>query len=312
MSGNALNLSNWLLRHAQTAVGALGTLARNPVATSLTVGVIGIALALPAGLGVLVQSGRALAGGWSEVRDFSVYLTPGVPLERAEALAKEWGEDPMVASVRVISAETALADLGRDAGFAGALTILTANPLPHTLVVRPRAGADPRALQEFAARVKPRKEVDLVKLDLQWVQRLQTGLEFLLRLGLITGGLLIGAVVIVVGNTIRLDIQNRSAEIEVAKLLGATDGFVRRPFLYLGLWYGLLGGLVAVLVLVLGGWALMGPMARLAGLYDSHLSLQFAPLSSLLTVLGGGVLAGWGGAWSAVARHLFSIQPKID
>lgn len=116
------------------------------------------------------------------------------------------------------------------------------------------------------------------------------------------GGLLIGAVVIVVGNTIRLDIQNRSAEIEVAKLLGATDGFVRRPFLYLGLWYGLLGGLVAVLVLVLGGWALMGPMARLAGLYDSHLSLQFAPLSSLLTVLGE---ASWRGGglgvpWPAI------------
>jgi cell division transport system permease protein len=109
-----------------------------------------------------------------------------------------------------------------------------------------------------------------------------------------------------------LDIQNRSAEIEVAKLLGATDAFVRRPFLYLGLWYGLLGGLVAMLILLIGLWALGGPITRLAGLYGSSFELGGATGSSLLAVLAGGVLAGWGGAWTAVARHLAAIQPRVD
>ncbi len=129
-----MSLSSWLTRHAQNAVGALGTLSRNPVATALTVTVIGIALALPAALGVLVQSGRALAGGWADVRDFSVYLTPGVALDRAEALARELRGKPGVESVRLISADTAVAELSKDPGFAGALTALEANPLPHTLV----------------------------------------------------------------------------------------------------------------------------------------------------------------------------------
>jgi cell division transport system permease protein len=303
--------SSWLTRHAQNAVGALGTLSRKPVATALTITVIGIALALPAALGVLVQSGRALAGGWADVRDFSVYLTPGVALDRAEALARELRGKPGVESVRLISADTAVAELSKDPGFAGALATLEANPLPHTLVVRPLTTMDSAALERLGADVQKAGGVDLVKLDLDWVERLNAVLDFLRRLGLITGGLLIAAVVIVVGNTIRLDIQNRSAEIEVAKLLGATDAFVRRPFLYLGLWYGLLGGVVAMLILLIGLWALGEPITRLAGLYGSSFELGGATGSSLLAVLAGGVLAGWGGAWTAVARHLAAIQPKV-
>jgi len=306
-----MNASSWLTRHAQNAVGALGALSRNPVATALTVTVIGIALALPAALGVLVQSGRSLAGGWADVRDFSVYLAPGVALDRAEALARELRGKAGVESVRLISAEAAVAELSRDPGFAGALAALETNPLPHTLVIRPLKTTDSAALERLGADMRQADGVDLVKLDLDWVKRLNAVLDFLRRLGLMTGGLLIAAVVIVVGNTIRLDIQNRSAEIEVAKLLGATDAFVRRPFLYLGLWYGLLGGLVAMLILLIGLWALGGPITRLAGLYGSSFELGGATGSSLLAVLAGGVLAGWGGAWTAVARHLAAIQPRV-
>lgn len=307
-----MNVGSWFTRHAQNAIGAIGTLSRNPVATALTVTVIGIALALPAALGVLVQSGRSLAGGWADVRDFSVYLAPGVALDRAESLAGELRANPAVASVRLIAAEAAAAELGKDPGFAGAMAALESNPLPHTLVVRPKEALDGAALESLGAEVGRAPGVDLVKLDLQWVERLNAVLDFLRRLGLMIGGLLIAAVVIVVGNTIRLDIQNRSAEIEVAKLLGATDAFVRRPFLYLGLWYGVLGGLVAVLILLAGLWALGGPITRLAGLYGSSFELGGASGSSILAVLGGGILAGWGGAWMAVSRHLAAIQPKVD
>src|SRR5690606_25189474 len=128
---------------------------------------------------------------------------------------------------------------------------------------------------------------------------------------LIAGLLLAVAVVVIVGNTIRLDIQNRSAEIEVAKLLGATDGFVRRPFLYLGLWYGLLGGTVAVLILAAGLWALSEPLGRLAGLYGSDAGLAGPGGATVLAVFGGGIAAGLLGAWTAVARHLSAIQPRV-
>ncbi len=306
-----MNLSNWLTRHAQNAIGALGTLSRNPVATALTVTVIGIALALPAALGVLVQSGRSLAGGWVEIRDFSVYLAPGIGLDRAEALAGELRNKAGVESVQLITADAAVAELSKDPGFAGALSALDSNPLPHTLVVRPTAATDRAALAQLATEAGKAPGVDLVKVDLQWVERLNAALDFLRRLGLITGGLLIATVVIVVGNTIRLDIQNRSAEIEVAKLLGATDAFVRRPFLYLGLWYGVLGGLTAILILLAGLWALGGPISQLAGLYGSSFELGGASGGTVLAVLAGGVLAGWGGAWTAVSRHLAAIQPQV-
>jgi cell division transport system permease protein len=307
-----MNLAHWFERHAQGAIGALGALSRNPVATGLTVTVIGIALALPAALGVLVQSGRALAGGWDDVRDFSVYLAPGVPLERAEGLAGELRGTPGVTAVRLIPADAAASALGEDPGFADALAALEKNPLPHTLVVRPAETTSREALEALGAELRQAPGVDVVKLDLQWVERLNALLDVLRRLGVATGSLLIAAVVIVVGNTIRLDIQNRSAEIEVAKLLGATDAFVRRPFLYLGFWYGILGGLVALVILLAGLWALGGPVSRLAGLYGSSFGLAGAGGRSLLAVLAGGILAGWGGAWLAVSRHLAAIQPRLD
>ncbi len=306
-----MNPAQWFTRHAQSAIGSLGTLSRSPVATALTVLVIGVALSLPALLGVLVDSGRALAGSWAEVRDFSVYLTPGAPRSRADALADDLRRRNGVEAVRVISADAAVAELGRDPGFAGALAALPANPLPHTLVVRPAAGLDRPGLEALSASVRDAPDVDLVKLDLQWVERLNGVLDLVRRLGLIVGGLLIATVIIVVGNTIRLDIQNRSAEIEVAKLLGATDAFVRRPFLYLGFWYGAFGGLVAVVILLIALWALGGSVTHLAGLYGSSFELGSIRLASLLAVLGGGVLAGLGGAWMAVSRHLSAIQPQV-
>lgn len=301
----------WLARHAQSAIGALGSLSRSPVATGFTVLVIAIALALPTALGIVVQAGRTVAGDWAAARDFSVYLSPGVGLDRAEALARELRSKPAVAAVRVISADNALAELSEDPAFARALAALESNPLPHTLVVRPDPAITADELANLGSDTRQAPGVELVKLDLQWVERLNAILNLVRRLGWLVGGLLVIAVVIIVGNTIRLEIQNRVLEIEVAKLLGATDAFVRRPFLYLGFWYGLLGGLIAVLILVAGLGSLRGPVSALAGLYGSGLRLAGAGATALGLMLAGGILAGWAGAWSAVARHLSAIQPRV-
>ncbi len=300
----------WLARHAQNLLGALGAVSRNPLGTFLTVSVIGIALALPAALNVLVQTGKSAAGNWTDVRDFSIYLQPATPLARAEALARELRKRDGIDSVQLITADAAVAELGKDPVFANALAALESNPLPHTLVVRPAADMGSEQLGKLSTELQKTPDVDLVKLDLQWVQRLNAGLDFLARLGWIAAVLLGGAVLIIVGNTIRLDIQTRTEEIEVAKLLGATDTFVRRPFLYLGLWYGLFGGLVAVLILAVSLWLLGGPVENLASLYGSSLALEGLGLTTLGAVLGGGLLAGWCGAWLAVTRHLSGLSPK--
>lgn len=306
-----MNAGAWLTRHAQNAVGSLGTLWRNPIASTLTVFVIGIALSLPAALNVLVQSGRAAAGNLTDIRDFSVYMAPGVERSRAEELARTLRADPSVAKVDLIGADDALAELRADPAWSTALEALDTNPLPHTLVVRPADSATPADVQRVADEARTKPGVDLVKLDSDWLLRLHAILDFVRRAVLIAGLLLAVAVVVIVGNTIRLDIQNRSAEIEVAKLLGATDGFVRRPFLYLGLWYGLLGGTVAVLILAAGLWALSEPLGRLAGLYGSDAGLAGPGGATVLAVFGGGIAAGLLGAWTAVARHLSAIQPRV-
>lgn len=304
-------LRSYLNRHAQNCVAALGAMSRQPLASSLTIAVIGIALAMPSALNIVVQNGRAVAGGWENIRDFSVYMSPGTPLEQGQQLRDQIERSNVVKSVQLISADEALEDFRHDPEFGGLLAAIDRNPLPHTIIVRPDESATPIQLRELESGLSQRDDVDLVKLDTDWVRRLNAILDLARRGVWIAAIMLVGAVIIIIGNTIRLDIQNRRAEIEVSKLLGASDGFVRRPFLYTGLWYGLLGGCFALLLLGLSLWLLRGPIERLATLYGS----AFRPLGisglTVLAIVGGGLVAGLGGAWSAVARHLAAIQPRV-
>ncbi|NND54610.1 MAG: FtsX-like permease family protein, partial [Gammaproteobacteria bacterium] len=281
-----------------------------PFATLLTAAVIGIALAMPAALNLLVKNGRDLAGGLDNTRDFSVYLTMGTSLERARKLAADVQMETSIYSVTVTDADTALEEFRVTSGFDDVLEEIDGNPLPHTLNVTPVdevAAADLAALRD---KLLENDAIDSVQIDTAWVERLNAILDFLRRIVIVATIILIIGAVIIVGNTIRLDINNRRDEIEVLKLLGASDGFVRRPFLYVGLWYGLAGSLLALLLLLIGGWVLSGPVDRLLGLYDSDTAVLGLDGLTLGLLLAGGVIAGWGGAWSAVARHLSAIQPK--
>ncbi len=300
----------WLKLHGQNFRQALTALGDQPVSSTLTVAVIGIALALPATLNVLVQNGRNLAGGWEGMRDFSIYLEPGQTLEAAQALAGELDAMDDIDAVSVTTADDALEEFRAGSGLDNVIDTLVENPLPHTLVVRPVDSATPEQLGRLSAMLADREGVDVVKLDMQWVERLNAILDFLRRAMVIAASMLVLAVIIIIGNTIRLDIQNRSDEIEILKLLGASDGFVRRPFLYTGLWYGLLGSGVALLLLVTGGYVLADPLKRLIGLYESQLELLGLDLRTMVALIAGGILAGWGGAWLAVSRHLNRIQPR--
>lgn len=299
----------WFQLHIQNGRDSLLELRAQPVATTLTVLVIGIALALPGALNLVVQNGRNIAGSWESARDFSVYLSPGTDLAVAENLAAEIRKREPIETVRIIAAAEALTAFRESSGLGEVLDSLDSNPLPHTLIVRPRDDASGDQLAGIGKELDDRPEVDIVKIDTQWVERLNAILDFLNRVVIIATVLLVAAVIIIIGNTIRLDIQNRKDEIEVLKLLGASDGFVRRPFLYLGLWYGLIGGAVALMLMVIGGWLITAPLERLIGLYESDLNLLGIDMGSVLTMIAGGILAGWGGAWTAVSRHLAAIQP---
>lgn len=305
-----VRLSRWRQLHVRNCIDTLLEFRNQPVATILTVSVIGIALALPASLNLLVQNGRNLAGGWESARDFSVYMQPGRELTEAATLADELRALDSIDTVLVISADEAMSDFRDASGLGEVLDSLSENPLPHTLVVRPQDSATVEELATLAEELAARVAIDMVKIDTEWVERLNAMLDFMRRIVILGSFLLIFAVIIIVGNTIRLDIQNHRDEIEVLKLLGASDGFVRRPFLYVGLWYGLIGGGVALLLLVAGGWLLAAPLERLMGLYATEMDLLGLNGATALLVVGGGVLCGWGGAWSAVTRHLADIQPK--
>ena len=303
-------LRNWAYRHAQNFLAALGRLTRQPIASLLTIAVIGTALALPAGLSMLVRNGESLAGGWETVRDFSVYMVPGADEQDAKELAQEMTQHPELDSVRLITADEALEELRSGSGLGDLVDALEENPIPHTLVLRPNASATADSLDELAGHLEEREAVDSVRLDTAWVERLNAALDLIRRSVWLLASLLAAAVVIITGNTIRLDIQNRKDEIEVCKLLGASDGFVRRPFLYVGLWYGLLGGLFALLLLALAYWSINGPARRLADLYGSDFQLLGPGIRALLIVMAGGLLAGWSGAWIAASRHLRLTRPS--
>ncbi len=303
-----LRLRAWLADHRDAAAGSLRRLAREPLSGLMTLAVIGIALALPAGLHVLLANAQAVTGGWQGEARLSLFLERTVAEEEARALARRLRARPEVRAVRVVTPAEALAEFRALSGFGEALDALDGNPLPAVLVVTP-AVEDPDALAALAGRLRALPEVELAQLDLEWVRRLHAMLALARRGVAVVAALLAAAVLLVVGNTIRLEIQNRREEIVVAKLIGATDGFIRRPFLYSGLWHGLLGAALAWL-LVAGALALLaGPAARLAALYGSAWRPAGLDGGATAALLAGGAALGLAGAWLAVARHLREIEP---
>jgi cell division transport system permease protein len=301
----------WLNRHLQTLVGSLGRLSQQPVSNLLTILVIGIALALPACLQVLVANARSVTGDLSNAVDISVYLKRNVSEQQAREVADKIRQRRDVAKVDLITATTALKEFREFSGFGTALDVLADNPLPHTLVVRPGAGdLTPAHLESVGADLKALPEVEIVQLDTAWVQRLEAILEAARR-GIFVAAALLGlGVMVIVGNTIRLDIQNRRDEIEVTKLVGGSDAFVRRPFLYSGVWYGLGGSLVALLIVAVTVIVLSGPVQRITGLYGSDFRLSGLGLNTSLLLIGAGITLGWMGSFVTASRHLRAIEPK--
>ncbi|KAA2284651.1 permease-like cell division protein FtsX [Arenimonas fontis] len=297
-------LRAWREQHLYALVSSLGRLLRRPFATLLTVGVMAVAIALPLGLGLAMANIERFSGSVTESREIGVFLRPDVDLARAEALAEELRARPDVAGVTVRTPEEGLAEFRTMSDLAGALEVLEENPLPAVLVVRPEGdgGALAASLRELA-------EAEIVQHDALWRQRLSAWLAFGARVVQVLAVLLGLGVLLVVGNTVRLDIGARREEIAVLQQLGATDGFVRRPFLYLGAWYGLAAGLLALLLLAVAGAFLQGPLAALVASYGAEFRLAGPGWRGVGLLLAGALAMGWLGAWLATGHHLRQTRP---
>ena len=303
-------MAAWLTAHASTSIGALGRLARHPLSSLMIILVIAVTLALPAAINLVAKNARALSAGWDNALDFAVFLKQGIPADDAAALARLIEQRADIDSVQFISATQALTDFREQSGFGAALDQLPDNPLPHTLVVRPGPGNTSASLVLLQEELANLPEAEYVQVDTEWVRRFHAILD-IVRQAIAIGAALLGiAIVVIIGNTIRLDIENRREEIEVTKLIGASNAFVRRPFLWSGFWYGLLGGLLALGLVWYGLYLLQGPVARLAGLYQGNVSIASITLTEAAALVGIGVVLGLAGSWITAARHMRRIEPR--
>jgi len=304
-------LMAYLVNHAQVFFSSLGKLYRAPLSNLMTVAVIGIALAFPMGLYVLLQNLQAVSGGWNGATQISLFTKMNVDDERAAELGQELRQLPEIESLHVLSRQEAMSEFQALSGFGEALDVLEKNPLPAVLIIHPTAAnSEPVQVALLVEKLQSYKEIDIAQLDMQWVERLFTMMEIAERGIIVIAILLALAVLLTVGNTIRLDIQSRRDEIVIVKLIGATNAFIRRPFLYTGFWYGCLGGLIAWIMISLSLSVLSGPVQRLAGLYGSDFSLSSMDFVSGLSLLFISIFLGLVGSWLAVGRHLNEIEPS--
>lgn len=301
-------IARYFRSHVTMLGAALGRIGNTPVGAALNVLVVAIALSLPAAMQVLIDNLRSMSPAFADAADFSVYLELDVDEDRGRSLSDEIAQRDDVESTTFISNLEGLADLKTQTAFGGALDALAENPLPHVIRVRPRADAI-AGIDALAATLEAMDETEFVQLDRLWVERLNAILALGGRAVDIITVLLAAAVVLVIGNTIRLEINNRRTEIEVLKLVGATDGFIRRPFLYTGLCLGSLGALTAAVMIAIGLMLLSRPVGNVAALYAADFRLTGLGLEGFGMLVGGGALLGWAGAWIAAARHLKAIEP---
>jgi cell division transport system permease protein len=287
---------SWQEHHGWSAAASLRRLAARPLGSLLTIAVMGLALALPLAFYLLLGNVQKLGDALGQSEAISVFLQPGQAAQQAQTLAGQLADRPEVAAVTVKTPQQGMDELARMQGFSGALEALDNNPLPYVLQLQPRAEASAAALEQLVTDVRAMRAVDLVQDAGSWRQRLDALLAVGNRAVLVLASLLALAALLVVGNTVRVDIASRSEEIGVLLLVGASGAFVRRPYLYAGLWYGLFSGILAALLAVLIELALAEPVARLSHAYDGKLQVGGLPLWLLLAVPLAAAALGWLGA----------------
>ncbi len=294
--------------HARQAVSSLGELWRTPVWAFVTVAVLGVSMTLPATLHLLVKNIQQVSRSYDQSFEISLFLkNEATPTDIASFVTILQG-DPQVAKVRLIDKAAAMAEFKQQSGFGEAIRFLDQNPLPDVLVVTPTENL-PSAAEDLLQKLEKERFVDLAKLDISWLERLAALMALMQQAVYTIAVLLLCAALLVIGNTIRLLIMDKKAEIEVMKLVGATDAFIQRPFLYTGVWLGIFGGFLAFLVIEFMILWLRAAIAKVTQLYQSDFVINSLSLAEFGVLMAIGTGLGLFGSYLAVRSHIKAIEP---
>lgn len=304
-------LMMFFINHIRQALHSLGELWRQPVASLMTIGVLGLSITLPSTLYILVNNVEKISSGWQQASEISLFLHDSISQQQSQQLITRLGLWDEIDSVVFIPKQQALEEFEQLSGLGDTIAYLPENPIPDVVVVRPtQKHSSPTSANLLLEKLLGEREVDIGKLDIDWLERLYALVNVAKELVNFIGVLLFMAVVLIIGNTIRLNILNKRDEIVVMKLVGATDAFIHRPFLYTGFWYGLLGGLIAWFAVLAILWWMDASITRFAELYQKQFSITGLDGTSLLVMLGLSVLLGLLGSFISVQRHVRQIEPQ--
>ncbi|NCP65068.1 MAG: cell division protein FtsX [Paraglaciecola sp.] len=309
--GTGQRIVMFFVSHVRQALGSLGELWRSRISSMMTIGVLGLSITLPSTLYVLVKNAENISSGWQQASEISLFLAPNSSQGDINQLLKRIQLWPEIDKIHFIPADQALEEFKQLSGFGDALAYLSTNPLPNVVLVTPtERHAGPTAARLLLEKLRKEREVEIGKLDIEWLERLHAIISVAQELVSVIALLLFLAVVLIIGNTIRLNILNKKDEILVMKLVGATDSFIQRPFLYTGFWYGLLGGLLAWFAVVLLLWWMSSSVAAVSALYQKNFNLTGIDASTLLLMLSLSVILGLSGSLLSVKRYVSEIEPK--
>lgn len=301
----------FFVSHIRQAVGSLGELWRQPAASFMTVAVLGLSITLPGTMYIMVKNIEKMTSGWDQAAEISLFLsdsTQSVAVQQLVARLSTW---PEIESVVLIPADQALNEFKALSGLGDALAYLPENPLPNVVLVTPsNRYTTPQAARELLEKLLSQREVEQGKLDVEWLERLYAVVSIARDLVLLIGGLLFVSVVLIIGNTIRLNILSQREQILVMKLVGATDAFIHRPFLYTGFWFGFLGGMLAWVAIILILWWMDNSIQQFAQLYDKQFQITGLTGYALFIMLGISVALGVIGSAISVHRHVREIEPR--
>ncbi|MCX4026576.1 ABC transporter permease [Endozoicomonas sp. SM1973] len=298
------------LHHQLSMWDALKRLLKAPISTVFTWLMIALALALPAAMYIGLANVKTLGERWDGAPQLSVFLQRNVKQEQLTALTSKIKEAQIVEQITTITPEQALSQLENTGGFKGVARFLPNNPLPTVLVVKFSGQFESSDIQLLVAEWRLLPGIDVIQYDLAWVDKLNKMTAIASQFSILIAAGLALAVMLVIGNTVKLSIESRRAEIMVVKLIGATNGYVRRPFLYLGFWFGVGGGLLALILLQGLIGSLAAPVAELSTLYESDFKVMGLGLSDSLVLLGVSACLGCGGAWLICWHYLREIEPR--
>ena len=309
-SGRSLNISfaYWVQHHVECAKKSLSRLLANPFSFAITILMISIAFTIPAAIYVLFNSAQTLANSWGNEKQITLFLRNDVSLENAKVLRDKLAKRIEIETVSVISRDDALQEFKQQSNLGAIADNLPSNPIPHIVIATPNKSITQlSALEKLRDELQTLAQVEIVQFDLVWIQRLQTMLEILFRVLWIITILLSAAVGLIIANVIRWEVASRHDELEIIRLVGGTDAYVRRPFLYSGFWLGLLGAGVAILIVKISGLVIGSSVQKLMAVYASDIQLASLPIGLVVLILVLGSLFGTGGAWIAVRQRLRSF-----